>query len=173
MMTLLANIEGEVGVAELLLGLLPLVLFFGFPLGLLALGWGVGSWVEKRHYASIREREAQWAHLPAVTVRWGVEGKAVVDSHLATGHVVISLDHFKRFLASIRQIFGGRIRSYESLVDRARREAVLRLKESCPQADVILNLRLDTSVIGNVQGKKGLGAVEVLASGTAVSYHQA
>jgi uncharacterized protein YbjQ (UPF0145 family) len=168
----LANANPETGLIELILALLPLLLFFALPFGLLFIGWWVGSTVEKRHYRSIRAREAVTASLPAITMRTGAEGRAVAEARLVTGHVVISLDHFKRFLARIRQIFGGRIRAYESLVDRARREAVLRLKEACPDADIVLNLRFETSVIGETQGKRGLGAVEVLASGTAIRYHQ-
>jgi uncharacterized protein YbjQ (UPF0145 family) len=171
-MKTLANVDGGGGAVGLLMSLLPLLLFAAFPLFLLVLGWWVGSRTERLHYESIRRREAQTGGLPVMTVRWGAEGREVVDARLVTGHVVISLDHFKRFLATIRQIFGGRVRSYESLVDRARREAVLRMKESCPQADVILNLRVETSVIGNTQGKQGLGAVEVIASGTAVSFQR-
>ena len=69
-----------------------------------------------------------------------------------------------------RNVFGGRIRSFESLLDRAKREAILRMKEQYPDGHIIVNLRLNTSQIGSTQGKKGLGAVEVLASGTVVRY---
>jgi uncharacterized protein YbjQ (UPF0145 family) len=170
MLLQLAQTTQGKGVIEIIFTLLPLLLFFTLPIGLLLLGWWVGSTVEKRHYRSIRLRETVTSSLPAVTMRTAPTGLAIAETHLVTGHVVISLDHFKRFLARIRQIFGGRIRAYESLVDRARREAVLRLKEACPDADIILNLRFETSVIGEVHGKRGLGAVEVLASGTAIRY---
>ena len=43
---------------------------------------------------------------------------------LVAGSVVISEDYFKRIVSSLQSLFGGRLRSYESLVDRARREAV-------------------------------------------------
>ena len=41
---------------------------------------------------------------------------------------MVSVDYFKRFLAGLRMIFGGRVSSYESLLDRARREALLRMR---------------------------------------------
>ena len=66
-------------------------------------------------------------------------------------------------------VFGGNVQSYETLVDRARREAVLRMKESCPHADQVINLRLETSSITKGKGKQ-VGAVEVLASGTAIYF---
>jgi uncharacterized protein YbjQ (UPF0145 family) len=86
--------------------------------------------------------------------------------------VVVSLDYFKRFLAGLRQIFGGRVRSYESLVDRGRREAILRMKDQARSADIIVNLRLETSIVGSTtrSGKRRIGCIEVLAYGTAVKY---
>ena len=73
----------------------------------------------------------------------------------------------------LRNIFGGEVRSLETLLDRARREAVLRLKESCPDADIIVNLRLDTSSISGAKpdpNNKSVVSVEVIASGTAIRY---
>src|SRR5690606_13733740 len=96
--------------------------------------------------------------------------RPVAEARLITASVVISHDNFKRFLAQLRKIFGGPLRSYESLLDRARREAVLRLKEQCPEAHIVLNLRLDTANIASTQGKKGIGALEVIAYGTAVRF---
>jgi uncharacterized protein YbjQ (UPF0145 family) len=49
---------------------------------------------------------------------------------LVSGHVVIAQDYFKSFLASLVNITGGRVTSYESLLDRGRREALCRMRES-------------------------------------------
>lgn len=143
---------------------------FLIPILLVALAWFVGAMNERRHYASIRSREAATASLPVVSLRTALENRPVAEARLVTGHVVISIDKFKRLLAAWRKIFGGRVRSYESLVDRARREAVLRLKEEAVGADVILNLRLDTSNISQSTRDRGTGAIEVVASGTAIRY---
>ena len=97
-------------------------------------------------------------------------GRIVAEAQVLVGSVVISHDYFKRFLSRLRKIFGGRIRSYETLLDRGRREAVLRLKEQAAGADIVLNLRIATSLIASTRGKQGLGAVEVIAYGTAVRY---
>ncbi len=140
----------------------PFILFFG--------AWWIGSVLENRHYKSIRAREAELIRLPAVPIRTPVAGRVIVDARLVTGSVVVSNDYFKKFIAGLRKIFGGRLRSYESLIDRARREAVLRMKESCPDADAILNLRLETSTISRTSRDGGMGAVEVIAYGTAIRY---
>ncbi|MCI5159978.1 MAG: hypothetical protein D3906_16445 [Candidatus Electrothrix sp. AUS1_2] len=92
----------------------------------MASGYVFGKIAEKRHYQSIMEREKQWIHIPTTTGRHVLAtDRKVKCVHLATGSVVISVDYFKRLLAGLRNIFGGNVQSYETLVDRARREAVL------------------------------------------------
>lgn len=135
---------------------------------LISLGYFFGKNAEKRHYKSILEREKKWLRQPTTSnKRVFGDGIVVEKSHLVTGSVVISIDYFKRILAGLRNIFGGNVQSYETLVDRARREAVLRMKESCPDADQVINMRLETSSISKGR-KKQIGSVEVLAYGTAV-----
>lgn len=151
-------------------GIVFLVLFYGIPFVLFVVAGIVGAIIERSHYRSIRAREAATATLPVVSLRQPDPTRIVAESQLVASSVVISHDNFKRFVAQLKKIFGGRLRSYESLLDRARREAVLRLKEQSPHAHIILNLRLETSNIASLQGKKGIGAIEVLASGTAVRY---
>lgn len=145
---------------------LPFLSFLIF----LGLGYGFGQYFEKRHYQSITKREKQFLSKPAVTFRKLPDARPVQSVHLATGSVVISVDHFKRFLAGLRLFFGGEIRSYSSLIDRARREALLRMKESCPNAELFINTRLETSTISKGGRKQKIGSVEILAYSTAVVY---
>ena len=106
---------------------------------LLLVGYGVGTMAESRHYRSIKEREQQFLGLPLLTLKRVPGGNPPVEkSGLVYGSVVISVDYFKRFLAALRNLFGGRIAAYETLLDRARREAILRMEEMAPGADVIL-----------------------------------
>lgn len=130
----------------------------------------IGRIAERRHYASIRARENDGPRVPVVPSRSWDEDRLVVESRLVTASVVVSLDYFKRFLAQLRNLIGGRVGAYESLLDRARREAILRLQAQCPDADLILSFRLETSSIANTRGKHGAGGVEVLAYGTMVRY---
>ncbi len=138
---------------------------------LIALGYFCGTRAEKKHYQSIEAREKELIRLPAVTAkRIELDETQVEKAEMVCGSVVISNDYFKRILASLRNIFGGRVKSYESLLDRARREAVLRMKEQAPDASIIINVRLETSAIGgNANQKGGVGSVEVLAYGTALT----
>jgi len=137
---------------------------------LISLGYFFGRRAEKNHYKSILEREKQWLRLPTSSSKHVMGDIRKIDHcELANGNMVVSIDYFKRVLAGLRNFFGGNVQSYETLIDRARREAVLRMKESCPDADQIINLRLETSSItkGN---RKQIGSVEVLAYGTAIYF---
>lgn len=147
-----------------------LIITLGIPILLILLGRFVGASIERRHYESIRERETRFRRQPALSTKQSNTIAAIGSAQLVTGSVVVSVDHFKRFLSRFRMIFGGEIRSYSSLIDRARREAVLRMKESQPHADVYINTRLETSTISSTSGGEGVGTIEVLAYGTAIVF---
>ncbi|MEO0511052.1 MAG: YbjQ family protein [Verrucomicrobiota bacterium] len=151
--------------------LVILLLVYGLPVLLAVGGLVIGSFLERKHFESIREREKRLAGLPALPTKVLDSSRETEEGELVTASVVVSLDYFKRILASLRNIFGGRVRAYESLLDRAKREAILRLKEQAPDSDAIINIRLETSSLAYTQSrKKGIGGVEVLAYGTAVRY---
>ena len=137
---------------------------------LIALGYTAGTIAEKRHYRSIRERERAMLHLPAVTLK-AVDPAAYrqASATLVYGSAVISIDTFKRILAGLRNIFGGTVKSYESLIDRARREAQLRMKQMAADADIIVNVRIETATVGRKANKQGVGCVEAFAYGTAIT----
>jgi len=142
-------------------------------LSLTALGYFAGTWAEKRHYDSIQKREKELLHLPVVTSKKiPYPAERVRSVQLVEGSAVISIDYFKRLLARLRNIFGGTITSYESLLDRARREALLRMKEMAPESAIIVNVRIETSAIGKYRSKRNIGCLEALAYGTAISLDQ-
>ncbi|MGH8664838.1 MAG: YbjQ family protein, partial [Burkholderiales bacterium] len=82
------------------------------------------------------------------------------------GTVVVSADYFKTFVAGLRNLIGGRFRAYETLLERARREAVLRLKEQARAkgARLVVCVRFETTSISSGWAP----AIEVLAYGTAL-----
>lgn len=153
--------------------LIKLFLSFGFPLLVLMLAYFVGSMLEKKHFRSIREREADVHGFPVVSFDTMPADWDAGQSTLVTGSIVVSLDYFKRVIAGLRSIIGGRIKTYEPLLDRARREAILRMVESARSDgyDAIFNVRLETSRLANARKDgKGLAGVEMLAFGTAVKF---
>jgi len=134
---------------------------------LLLLGFGFGTAIEKRHYKSIRKREAEWVHLPTIMLKKPLDTENISHIRLVNGSVVISIDFFKKFVAGLVNIFGGNVSAYETLLDRARREAILRMKERAGNASEIINVRIETSSISK-STRNSIGSVEVLAYGTAI-----
>ncbi len=146
---------------------------FQFEIGisfvLLLLGFFFGRYAEKKHFESIIKREAQLANVVVIASKNTTASDSEKPGMMVTGNVVISVDYFKRFLAMLRTIFGGRVTAYETLLDRARREAILRMKQEARamNASRIFNIKLETASISkNATGN--IGSVEVLAYGTAL-----
>ncbi len=152
---------------------LSLFMNFGLPLLILMIAYFIGSYIEKRHFRDIRKREAKAQGFPVVSFDTMPEDWNVNSSHLVTGSIVISLDYFKRVIAGLRGLIGGRIKTYEPLLERARREALLRMTEEAQLQgyDAIFNVRLETSRLANARRDgKGVAGVEMLAFGTAVKF---
>jgi uncharacterized protein YbjQ (UPF0145 family) len=146
--------------------LIPLL----FPLALLALGYFAGTHIEKQHYESIRKRERAMLHVPVINFGAKQPLPDATDAALFVGSVVISSDYFKTFVLALQNLVGGRVRSYESLLDRGRREALLRLKEDAIAwgATQIYNIRYETASLGGQTSSNGIISVEVMAYGTAI-----
>ncbi len=131
-----------------------------------------GSIVEKKHFKKLREREIKLYKSPCISF-----GKAfskntkIQECYLVSSSVVIACDYFKHFLASLKTIFGGNISSYESVLDRGRREAILRIREyaKSKNANAIINIKIDTILIDPPGGKQN-PKVCVTAYGTARKY---
>ncbi len=140
---------------------------------LLAFGYLFGQRAEKKHFKSIIAREKASLNVSVVTMKTPPPiSNHELNSELVTGSVVISIDYFKKFVASLKMLFGGRVTQYEPLLDRARREALLRMKEQAAlsNAFLVMNARVETSSISkNSKRRNSVGAVEVLAYGTAIS----
>lgn len=131
---------------------------------LLIIGFAFGQWNERRHYRSIFKREAELADLPAIASKHPPVDQ-LYRQYLVSGNVVVASDYFKSFLASLVNLFGGRVKAFESLLDRGRREALLRLKEQAQQqhATAVFNIKYETVRVGG-----RVTTIEVLAYGTAL-----
>lgn len=137
--------------------MLDLIVF----LSLMTLGFIFGTYNEKRHFLELKEREKNLLHIPIMN---HVPRDLVASQVFAiTGSVVVASDYFKNFVGNLKNIFGGRLTTHEALMDRARREAICRLKEKAVRrgANEIVDVRLETAFID------GLG-IEVMAYGTAI-----
>ncbi len=140
----------------------------GVPVLLLLGAWVWGGVIERAHLADLRRREARFRDLRVLSVDSVPPNIPVLDSGLVGGGVVISIDYFKAFVAGIWMVLGGRIRSFEPLLDRARREALQRLRESARRAgyDMVVGVRIETAPIAGRINNQGTAGVEVFAYGT-------
>ena len=134
---------------------------------LVSLGYFFGRRAEKKHFKSLIEREQVMNQLPAMASRMPPQDGRY-EQKLVSGNVVIANDYFKSFVAGLRNLFGGKIRTYETLLDRGRREAVLRMKDEAQKfgGSLVFNVKYETSSISG-QSKK-MPIIEVHAYGTAL-----
>ncbi len=143
-------------------------------ISLMLTGYIFGQMAERGHYRSIlRREEAFRERVLLMPVRTPPPLQRGCTTRLVTGSAVISVDYFKRFVAGLRNLFGSRITTYESLLDRARREAILRMQKRAHAAGatMVVNLKLETASISKGIGDS-IGSVEVLAYGTAIIPHK-
>jgi uncharacterized protein YbjQ (UPF0145 family) len=129
---------------------------------LLAVGYFVGSAREKTHFESIIRREKELLNMPVRPDKI-LDSEKVERVELVTASVVIAGDYFKSVASSLKSMIGGAMNSQETLIDRARREAILRLKEKTKMlgADEIVGLRIETMALDQ-------SGVEVMVYGNAV-----
>lgn len=137
---------------------------FGIPALLVIVGLVAGRIAERKHLRNLAHREQRMADMLVTDIR-SFPGGAEADTGatLVMGQAVIATDYLKTWLARLRKVVGGELRSYQSLMLRARREAVLRMLERARESgyDAVCNVRLNTAPISRA------GMVEVMATGTA------
>lgn len=126
--------------------------------------------VRQRRLRDIESREQRLrgmvsSNFQAIPDRWRVE-----QASLVSGSVVVSLDLFGRFRGGLRGLVGGRSGAHAELLDRARREAFLRMQEQAWRRgfDAVVNVRLETSRLATPWNEDGTAGVEILAYGTAL-----
>ena len=136
---------------------------------LLTLGYVFGTFLEKKHYRSILKREKQFKGIMLFDTKLIPDELRSTGGEIVVGHVVVSVDYFKRFVAGLRKLLGGRLKTYESLLDRARREAVLRMKVQAKELDanMVFNVKFETASISK-GARDSIGSVEVYVYGSAV-----
>ena len=141
----------------------------GLTLLLIAIGYFFGRANEHAHFSRLKQGEAEFSHISATNLKT-VPDDLTPGGVLVTGNVVIAVDYFKVIISTLKTLFGGKLRAYESLMERARREALLRLKQKADAlgADAVYNVRYEFSAIGTQPQR--MGGVELLAYGTAVKH---
>ncbi|MBD1909976.1 MULTISPECIES: heavy metal-binding domain-containing protein [unclassified Leptolyngbya] len=140
-----------------------------FFLALLLIGLFAGSLNEQQHFRNLREREKRVRQLSVINFGAHEPLPDARDAILVTGSVVIASDLFRYYVATLISLIGGQIGVYETLLERGRREAMLRMKEAAiaQGARQVLNFRMETVSINSESSNQG-AVVEVIAYGTAI-----
>lgn len=156
--------------------------FLGIFIPMLAVGgpllfaYYIGRTVETRHMRRLDEQERQFAHILVLNLRSIPPLRPIEETALVAGEAVIASDYFKTFAAGLRNTVGGEVRSLETLMVRARRQAVLRMLEQARAmgAQAVFNIRYETAYIGfKNDARTSVPIAEILAYGTAVRYADA
>lgn len=151
---------------------IELIIYLLVPLVLLLLGLTVGRLIEKLHFARLEREESALQGVLTSTVRtYPGGGDPGVPPAIVAANVVISADYLMSFLATLKKIIGGRIKPYERVIERARREATVRILREAESLgfDAVCNVRLETTDLLSSRGKKknGMAMASVYAYGTA------
>ena len=145
---------------QMLINYAPFILLF-------AAGWFFGSRHERQHLAQLSIAEQELSHIMVSSERFYVPKLvANTEGELVLGSVVIAQDYFKMIIARVLSIFGKNLITYETLLDRARREALVRMRTEAQAKGYnhIYGLRLEVSNINQLGSM-----VEAIAYGTAVN----
>jgi uncharacterized protein YbjQ (UPF0145 family) len=127
-----------------------------------------GKLIERKHFRSLDLREeAVEDQILKTTKSISSEIAAVGEIRLVCGEAVIAAEFFRWIMGAFKSLFGGPIRSYESIIDRARREALLRMRKAAGDAVEIVNVRLEYAPISYGLSSKS-SCVEAIAYGTAI-----
>jgi uncharacterized protein YbjQ (UPF0145 family) len=148
------------------------IIQIGVFLVLLAIGVFAGRANERKHYRELQEAEDDLRDIVVSNDGRGVsETGSFGRATLVVGSVVIAEDYFKRVTASLKSLVGGNLRSYETLLERGRREAIVRMKREAQHlgAKHVVNVRLETASLSeDFSGRRPLFSAEFIAYGTAL-----
>ena len=133
---------------------------------LFSVGWFFGRRHERAHLNDLYQSEKVLGHIIVSNERF-YQPQLAAHSHgeLVIGSVVIAQDYFKMIIAGIMNLFGLNLTTYETLLDRARREALVRMRLQAKYLgyNQIYGVRLEVTNINQLGSM-----VEAIAYGTAV-----
>jgi uncharacterized protein YbjQ (UPF0145 family) len=138
---------------------------------LLLVGLFVGRENERRHFRELAALETTLRDIAVSNAHRTPDLAAFRNGVLVVGSVVIAEDYFKRVAAALKSLVGGNLRSYESLLERGRREAIVRMKEEARRhgATHVVNVRLETASLSeDWSGRRPIFSAEFIAYGTAL-----
>jgi uncharacterized protein YbjQ (UPF0145 family) len=129
-----------------------------------------GRNLDKRMSDIVLRERASIEHFgkdPLSTLKGGHIVGGIKETGLVYSSIVFAPSHWQLLIASINQIFGGRIDVVHRVISVGRAEATQRLREQAQEAgwDEVLNVRIDSAEM-SAPSK----AVEIFAYGTGIKF---
>ena len=147
---------------------MELLIKLGIFLLLAAIGYWRGGRNEREHLKWLAAEEQRLSGVLVFAGRYPPPSERTLDPLLVSGCVVVGSDVFRLLIASLRKIVGGNYRSYEKLMDRGRRHALVKLKADAQArgAAMVFNVRYTASGVANTRAREA-PQIQVIAYGTA------
>jgi uncharacterized protein YbjQ (UPF0145 family) len=133
----------------------------------------MGSLTESAHFKRLAVEERELSDITVSDMRRLPPNWTARNPVFVCENVVIANDYLKSFLWRYRKIFGGPCLGFQKLLERARREATVRMMRRAKKhgANVVWNVRFDSVTIQmgykDANGNHVPAGVEVCAYGTA------
>ena len=139
------------------------------PLVFLLLGYTLGKRADRKHLRAIEQQSAEMEYMLVTQLKTFPHATAGNPPQLVVAEVVIATDYFKSFLSSWRGVFGGEMKAYRSLLNRARQEVLIRLQTQAVELgfNALCNVRFDSADIAGATMRRRATAVALIASATA------
>ncbi len=120
--------------------------------------------VERKFLSNIENRESQ-LNTPVFSIGRKLTAFTIEKSYFVESSVVVTMNFLRRYKLYFLRLIYGSSEPIKWLIDIAKREALLRLKESAKDATYIVNVRF-------AHTKTNKNEIEVLTYGTAIHLYQ-
>lgn len=152
-----------------ILGAILIPLLFPF------LSWAIGRWYQDRLHGALLENEKKEGSTLQdenyLSTSSQMDSMSAQSSTLLHVSICVGPSIGQMFFMWIKGLFGGRLHSYDVVLDYGRREVLLRLKRQANElgCSSIQNIRIDTSMVQFAKNNKSKQAsVEFLAFATGI-----
>lgn len=149
----------------------PILISLLFPF----LSWAIGRWYQDRLMNALLVNEKQQGnmlqsdqHLSTQSLMKTMTAESSTLLHVS---ICVGPSMGQIFFMWWKSIFGGRLHSYDVVLDYGRREALLRLNQQAKDlgCSSMVNIRIETSTVSFAKNDKGnTSSVEFLAFATGI-----
>ena len=149
--------------------IIPILTIIVFP----TLSWAIGNWYQNRLMSALLENEKQEGKMlqsdKHLSTSSSMTSMAAESSTLLHVSICVGPSWGQIFFMWFKSLFGGRLHSYDVVLDYGRREVLLRLNQQAKALGFssIVNIRIETSTVSFAKNNNNkTSSVEFLAFAT-------